>query len=580
MSSKLQLTTLAVLVSAALPAQAALYKVVEVTPGVSGAEFYGTAIQPSDKALNTSNPLGCFDPLLVDGTSTCDASTENPSSSLFFALAGETRNWAEGVSYREEVPFSMDHSFGYIEDNYDGFENYCFYQLGYSTCESWAWTQWSGWSKELSGSTESNSIAFSEAGSVPSSGINTVINAFSKASGSVSTIGNFSSSNQRNEAFSDASSLNVPGLTQDNNTVIAAKQTRAWASDGTYTVGSASNRTGLDSELYYYFSKAVIWNNVDGSAVDVPWAYNDQQDGDYYAQGSMRDLYVEGSTFYGVGYNNYNDQHMNATIFKGTTALTDIRSVQINNAQVDAGDDNTNSNSVATNINDNLVVVGQAKRSGSYPQNGAVPNRLFIVPDASVASPNAIFFSSDIFFNGAGGEMGGINNFNEIVGRVDVENHREYDGKQRRQRAFIYPYGVTAKVQDPVIEGGINDRKAIFQNKAWVIDDLTNGGSESSHNNQFRIYDASDINDAGVISATALKCSGGYDSVARDSYCGNGSKDETVVAVKLVPISDPAQRSIQARPFENNTIERQGGSLGFGALTLLGLFGFMRKRIK
>ncbi len=37
MSSKLQLTTLAVLVSAALPAQAALYKVVEVTPGgVSG----------------------------------------------------------------------------------------------------------------------------------------------------------------------------------------------------------------------------------------------------------------------------------------------------------------------------------------------------------------------------------------------------------------------------------------------------------------------------------------------------------------------------------------------------------------
>lgn len=565
MSSKLQLTTLAVLVSAALPAQAALYKVVEVTPvGVTGAEYYGTAIQPSAAGVNCfdSSATGCED----------------------YKLAGETRNWAEGFSYREEVPFAMDHSFGYIEDNYDGFEDYCFYQLGYSTCESWAWTQWSGWSKELNGGTEPNSIAFTEAGSIPSSGINTVINAFSKASGAVSTIGNFSSSSQRNEAFSDASSLNTPGLTQDNNTVIAAKQTRAWASDGIYTVGSASNRTGLGSEIYDYFSKAVIWKNADGTAVDVPWAYNVQQDGDYYAQGSMRDLYVESTKFYGVGYNNYKDQHMNATIFTAdidaSSALTNIKSLLINNAQVDAGDDNTNSNSVATNINNNLVVVGQAKRSGNYPQNGAAANRLFVVPDASVASPNAIFFSNDIFFNGAGGDMGGINNFNEIVGRIDVENNREYDGKQRRQRAFIYPYGVTAKVQAPVTEDGINGRKAIFQNKAWIIDDLTNDGQVSGNNNQFRIYDASDINDAGVISATALKCAGGYDSVASDSYCGNGSTDETVVAIKLVPIAGADASAIQARPVENSTIERQGSSLGFGALTLLGLFGFMRKRIK
>lgn len=556
MSSKLQLTTLAVLVSAALPAQAALYKVVEVTPGVSGSEYYGTAIQPG----MTANPKGCF--------------TDDCGTGTAYKLAGETRNRASGFSYREEVPFAMDHSFGYIEDNYDGFEDYCFYQLGYSTCEYWASTQWSGWNNEAYGANTQNSVAFVEddgAITTPTTAINSVVNSFSKVSGATSTIGNYSDITSRNIAISGNTLTDTVGK--------AWKQGRQWASDGTYTVGSVSSKTGIGGERYYYYSKPAVWNGT--ALTEIKWAHNDQQDGDYYAQGSMRDLYVDGTKFYGVGYNNYNDQHMNATIFKGTTtSLTDISSVQINNAQVDAGDDNTNSNSVATNINDNLVVVGQAKRSGSYPQNGAAANRLFVVPDASVASPNATFFSSDIFFNGAGGEMGGINNYNEIVGRVDIENNREYDGKQRRQRAFIYPYGVTAKVQAPVTEDGINERKAIFQNKAWIIDDLTNDGQASGNNNQFRIYDASDINDAGVISATALKCSGGYDSVARDSYCGNGSTTEKIVAVKLVPIKDATASDIQARPFENSTIERQGGSLGFGVLTLLGLFGFMRKRIK
>ena len=195
---------------------------------------------------------------------------------------------------------------------------------------------------------------------------------------------------------------------------------------------------------------------------------------------------------------------------------------------------------------------------------------MFVVPNA--ASPSASFLSGGIFFNGAGGEMGGINNFNEIVGRVDVQTHREYDGKQRRQRAFIYPYKPTELA-----------RGDIFQNKAWLFDDLTNDGKVSGttdNNNQYRIYDASDINDAGVISGTATKCSGGYDSTAHDSYCGNGNTDETIVAVKLVPIAGSTSASIETRGYENNTTERQGGSFGFGALTLLGLFGFMRKRIK
>lgn len=144
MSSKLQLTTLAVLVSAALPAQAALYKVVEVAPGVTGNEAYGTAIQPS------GNDASCFDSGAISAT--CEG----------YKLAGETRNRPDGFSYREEVPFAMDNSFGYIEDDYDGFEDYCFYQLGYATCEYWASDRWSSWYNETYSSNTPNSLAFIE----------------------------------------------------------------------------------------------------------------------------------------------------------------------------------------------------------------------------------------------------------------------------------------------------------------------------------------------------------------------------------------------------------------------------------
>jgi hypothetical protein len=559
MSSKLQLTTLAVLVSAALPAQAALYKVVEVNADSSGStEYYGTAVEPITLADPSTDPndltltLGCFAGTNVGGKA-CDS----------FAVANETRNWAEGVSYREEVAFAIDNSFDYIEDGYDGFEDYCFFQLGYTTCESWASNQWSGWKRELNGGSTppNNSSAFIEGNPIKGTEVNVVINSLVSAT---EAVGNYHSVTTRNQAFNSTDLVNGSG-----------QQSRAWAKKDKYTVGSISSGTGHLNNT----SKAAVWNEDNNTFSELDWKNTTTNGDDVYSQGSARDLVIDASDsrMYIVGYNSTADgdsRLMQATIFKQKIVANGISannwdSNTVVNAQAEIGGDFIHSNSVVTNINENLVAVGQAKRSGNYPENGAVANRLFVIPNASVASPSASFLSGGIFFSGAGGQMGGINNFNEIVGRVDVENHREYDGKQRRQRAFIYPYAPTETA-----------RGAIFQNKAWIIDDLTDGGSLSSHNNEYRIYDASDINDAGVISATALKCSGGYDSVARDSYCGNGSKDETVVAVKLVPIAGAVASDIQARPFENNSIERQGGSLGFGALTLLGLFGFMRKRIK
>ncbi len=95
-----------------------------------------------------------------------------------------------------------------------------------------------------------------------------------------------------------------------------------------------------------------------------------------------------------------------------------------------------------------------------------------------------------------------------------------------------------------------------------MLDDLTNDNTATGSNYQFRIIDATDINDAGVISATALKCSGGYDTTAHNSFCSN--RVETVVAVKLVPIVNATSANIQQRSTEEQASERKGVASDWG----------------
>ncbi|MCQ6497985.1 DUF3466 family protein, partial [Vibrio parahaemolyticus] len=85
--------------------------------------------------------------------------------------------------------------------------------------------------------------------------------------------------------------------------------------------------------------------------------------------------------------------------------------------------------------------------------------------------------------------------------------------------------------------------KEIFDGKACFLDDLTNGANDhsasardiSDSNNDFRIINASDINDAGVISATAMKCAGGYDTTAHNSNCSSGEEKIDDVKLKTIP---------------------------------------------
>ncbi|OFI77585.1 DUF3466 family protein [Vibrio cholerae] len=546
-------------------ANAALYQVMEVTPstGQSYGSAWGVAIQPST------------------GTDSCfNNSTVGSVNCQNFALAGETRiekastgKAVDGLSYRDEVAFGIDNAFVYVQERND-FERYCYSELLYSTCNTWADPHWNRWQAEINSTQVANSIAFIGTGTTGApidESQNVIVNSLTSnatpiginvKTGDVTTY-------RRN---ANAIQARLPSTISAPN-VADALYTRAWKTDGDYTVGSVS-KSSPNNEGTYFYSKPAIWKNDGSATVELNWPTGTEPNrNNRLAQGSMRDVVENGGKLYAVGYSSYDtDNHyMQASVFQldDTSNFSNAASwttKAVSGAESRIGGDYIHSNSVVTDVNKNLVALGSAKRAGSRPENGAAGNRLFVIEDVSASTPTANFLTGGIFFTGAGGKAGAINSYNEIVGQVDANDTRENDGKPRRKRGFIYPY--SANGSDP-------SRMTIFANKAWLLDDLTNDNTATGNNNQFRVIDATDINDAGVISATALKCSGGYDTTAHNSLCSN--REETVVAVKLVPIVNATSANIQQRSTEEQASERKGGSFGFGLLMVLGVLGFRRK---
>ncbi|RBM89120.1 DUF3466 family protein [Vibrio paracholerae] len=548
-------------------ANAALYQVMEVTPstGQSYGSAWGVAIQPS------TGTDSCFSSSAVGGVN-----CQN------FALAGETRiekastgKAVDGLSYRDEVAFGIDNAFVYVQERND-FERYCYNELLYSTCNTWADPHWNRWQAEINSTQVANSIAFIGTGTTGAPldvGVdeaqNVIVNSLTSnatpiginvKTGDVTTY-------RRNANAIQArlpSTISVPNVAD-------ALYTRAWKTDDNYTVGSIS-RQATNNEGTYFTSKPAIWKNDGSLTVELNWPSTSANTNNHLAQGSIRDVIESSGKLYAVGYSSFDDKnYMQASVFQldDTSNFSNAASwttKAVSGAESRIGGDYIHSNSVVTDVNKNLVALGEAKRAGSRPENGAAANRLFVINDVSATQPAATFLTGGIFFNGAGGKAGAINSYNEIVGQVDADETRENDGKPRRKRGFIYPYSAN---------GSDLSRMAIFSNKAWWLDDLTNDNAATGNNNQFRVIDATDINDAGVISATALKCSGGYDTTAHNSLCSN--REETVVAVKLIPITGATSSNIQARSTEEQAADRKGGGFGLGLLMVLGLLGFRRK---
>ncbi|EJL6663972.1 DUF3466 family protein [Vibrio cholerae] len=554
-------------------ANAALYQVMEVTPstGQSYGSAWGVAIQPST------------------GTDSCfNNSTVGSVNCQNFALAGETRiekastgKAVDGLSYRDEVAFGIDNAFVYVQERND-FERYCYSELLYSTCNTWADPHWNRWQAEINSTQVPNSIAFVGTGTTGApvdvdEAQNVIVNSLTKSAEPIGInvkTGDVTTYRRNAGAITALSTDTAPNLTTGFLFTRAWKNREYTSPNRSYTVGSVS-RPFRSNEGDYFSSKPAIWKN-DGTAVELNWPSNLENKNNRLAQGSMRDVIESGGKLYAVGYSSFDadNNYMQASVFQ----LDDISNFSnaaswttkaVSGAESRIGGDYIHSNSVVTDVNKNLVALGEAKRAGSRPENGAAANRLFVINDVSATQPAATFLTGGIFFNGAGGKAGAINSYNEIVGQIDADETRENDGKPRRKRGFIYPYKLADNSEET------RKRMAIFANKAWWLDDLTNDNAATGNNNQFRIIDATDINDAGVISATALKCSGGYDTTAHNSLCSN--REETVVAVKLVPIVNATSANIQQRSTEEQASERKGGSFGLGLLMVLGVLGFRRK---
>ncbi|MDA3138922.1 DUF3466 family protein [Vibrio metschnikovii] len=556
-SNMFKLTAISAMILSTTSASAALYQVIEVKPQTTFAfeSVYGVAIQPGN--VVGGNSLGCF----ADGTTDCESS---------FKLAGETRLVAthagqaiDGLSYREEAPFGIDNGFIYVQDDERDFERYCRTDLRYAICETWADIRWNVWKKEINGDQTPNSIAFIEGQATPIDETkNVVVNSLTANAepiGITLTPGDVTGSRRNSvKALVANTSINID----------AGLQTRAWKTDGTYTVGSIAHEK-TNNQGNFYTSKGAIWDSS-GTITEISWQTTNPERDNRLAQGSLRDVTVKDGHIYAVGYNTFYDDRnfMQASVSSVKVGESNWITKPVTGATVrenGTGGDFIHSHSLLTAVNEHGIAIGEAKLSRA--ESGAYANRLFVVPD--INDPKANFLNGSLFFAGAGGKAGAINNFNEIVGQIDTEETREVGGKPRRKRGFIYPYGTE-------LQGSVAERQAIFNNRAWLLDDLTNG-SEFSDNNQYRIIAANDINDAGVIAATALKCTGGYDSTAHNAQCGAGKGQEKTVAVKLVPIAGKTHKDISPRGMDDLVVERNGAGLGLWSLILGGLLWFRRK---
>ncbi|NAX09186.1 DUF3466 family protein, partial [Vibrio sp. V40_P2S30T141] len=428
-SNMFKLTAISAMILSTTSASAALYQVIEVKPQTTFAfeSVYGVAIQPGN--VVGGNSLGCF----ADGTTDCESS---------FKLAGETRLVAthagqaiDGLSYREEAPFGIDNGFIYVQDDERDFERYCRTDLRYAICETWADIRWNVWKKEINGVQTPNSIAFIEGQATPIDETkNVVVNSLTANAepiGITLTPGDVTGSRRNSvKALVANTSINID----------AGLQTRAWKTDGTYTVGSIAHEK-TNNQGNFYTSKGAIWDSL-GTMTEIPWQTTNTERDNRLAQGSLRDVTVKDGNIYAVGYNTFYDDRnfMQASVSSVKVGESNWITKPVTGATVrenGTGGDFIHSHSLLTAVNEHGIAIGEAKLSRA--ESGAYANRLFVVPD--IKDPKANFLNGSLFFAGAGGKAGAINNFNEIVGQIDTEETREVGGKPRRKRGFIYPYG-------------------------------------------------------------------------------------------------------------------------------------------
>ncbi len=321
-----------------------------------------------------------------------------------------------------------------------------------------------------------------------------------------------------------------------------------------------------------FANQASVWLNTDNVAIPIAsFPAGNYGNGDETSQAAIQDAANVNNQVMLAGFSTFNESshfYANAVIFKQNTLdlVTCLKNtpttcwnmVRIPGVEVKQGDDIIFSYTKATGINDKGIVIGEAKNTN--PINGSLAKYIYVYDSNSNSNASIIGASnSPLFFTGYNATAASINTNGEVVGKVDIENSRD---RERRQRAYIYLHSNSTALLEK-----------FNHTRGWLLDDLTNDGVVSGAGiaNEYRIAEAFDINDAGDIAASAFYCKNGYETLAKNARCAS---TEELVAVKLTSING----SIQARSEEEEAISRSGGAFGWATLSLLFLAGLYRRK--
>jgi hypothetical protein len=195
----------------------------------------------------------------------------------------------------------------------------------------------------------------------------------------------------------------------------------------------------------------------------------------------------------------------------------------------------------ANDINDNNIIVGYATSFINSRQTDQ-----FFYYDHNTGQT----VHPDGFFNSSDSEAIAINNNNQIVGSAEVQTDLITD---RRAHGFLYDID-TQTMTD--------------------LNDLT------ACNSPYRIVEANDINDDGVIVGTALLELAKKDEFGEPMLDGDGNAilEQVTRAVKLVPIAGGSVDDCDGS--EDLTYERKGAGIAWLSLLILGFAGVYRRLVR
>jgi hypothetical protein len=204
----------------------------------------------------------------------------------------------------------------------------------------------------------------------------------------------------------------------------------------------------------------------------------------------------------------------------------------------------------AYDINDAGIAVGHISKA----INGKAVQKFFYV-DTSVAKEVIAMVYPDDYFTGSDSTARAINNNGLVVGEGEIETHNESSQNPRRTAAFVYD---------------MNDD--IFTN----LNDLI----PCSDRLLYDIIEARGINDAGIISATAVVKVDRLDAKGEPMLDDSGTplKEDVVRAISLELTPDDGETCTAE---EEGKVIRKGAGFGFGSLfALISLFGLRGKFTK